>query len=127
MKWQNPETVFHTFIADVHWGEPQTGSEDSHSESETLPLGKPEQASAVPGNVLPPRPTIPKPEEEDYHWGQATNQQCYGAPQEDYELPQNDGSKPDHGTSLYSHFSGAQYGIVILVTCGSRRHCGSTT
>ena len=54
-----------------------------------------------PGKVLPPRPTIPKPEEEDYNWGQATNQQCYGAPQEDYELPQNDGNKPDHG--MYCH------------------------
>ena len=54
------------------------------------------------GKVLPPRPTIPKPEEEDYNWGQVTNQQCSGAPQEDYELPQNDGSKP-HGMSLYCH------------------------
>ena len=49
------------------------------------------------GKVLPPHPTIPKPEEEDYNGGQATNQQCYGAPQEDYELPQNDGNKPHHG------------------------------
>ena len=51
VKWQNPEADFHTFNADVHWEEPQTGSEESDSESETLPLGKPEQASAVPGLV----------------------------------------------------------------------------
>ena len=79
------------------------------------------------GKVLPPRATIPKPEEEDYNWGQVTNQQCSGAPQEDYELPQMMEANLTMERHCIVIFQIAQYGIVILVTCGSRRHCGSTT
>ena len=56
------------------------------------------------GKVLAHAWPSPKPEEEDTN--NVTNQQCSGAPQRSgapQELPQNDGSKPPHGTSRYCH------------------------
>ena len=49
------------------------------------------------GIVLQPGPTIPEPEKEDYHW---TMKWCTSG---GLRVATNDGSKPDHGTSFYSH------------------------